>query len=77
VTDYKDAVDSIKRYLNYQIASKDPFYTKHQMSEKEVEAFVDKRFFAGGEYFVDTSEKRRGSGNVRTAATRTSTDEVN
>jgi len=64
VTDYKDAVDSIKRYLNYQIASKDPFYTKHQMSEKEVEAFVDKRFFAGGEYFVDTSEKRRGKEEI-------------
>jgi len=69
VTDYKDAVDSIKRYLNYQIASKDPFYTKHQMSEKDVEAFVDKRFFAGGEYFVDTSEKRRGSGNIQTTST--------
>jgi sulfonate transport system substrate-binding protein len=57
ITDYNNAVDSIKKYVNYQIASRDPFYTKHQMTPKEIEAFVDKRFFAGGEYFVDTSEK--------------------
>jgi len=56
VRDYQDAVNSIKLFQSWNIANKDPFYTKHHLSEKEIEAFVDKRFFAGGEYFVDTSE---------------------
>jgi sulfonate transport system substrate-binding protein len=56
VRDYQDAVDSVKRFQAWNIANKDPFYTKHHLSDKEIEAFVDKRFFAGGEYFVDTSE---------------------
>lgn len=55
-TNYQDAVNSVKRLQNYAIAIKDPFYTKHHLSDKEIGAFIDKRFFAGGEYFVDTSE---------------------
>jgi sulfonate transport system substrate-binding protein len=49
-------VDSIKKFQSWNIANKDPFYTKHHLSDKEIEAFVDKRFFKGGEYFVDSSE---------------------
>jgi sulfonate transport system substrate-binding protein len=56
VPDAQDVVDSIKRFQSWNIANKDPFYTRHHLSDKEIEAFVDKRFFAGGEYFVDTSE---------------------
>jgi sulfonate transport system substrate-binding protein len=56
VTDYQDAVDSVKKFQSWNIANKDPFYTKHHLSDKEIEAFVDRRFFRGGEYFVDTSE---------------------
>ena len=56
VTDYKDVVDSIKAFQSWNIANKDPFYTKHHLNDKEIEDFVDKRFFAGGDYFVDTSE---------------------
>ena len=37
---------------------KDPFYTKHRLTDKEIEKFVDKRFFAGGAYFVDTAQKK-------------------
>jgi sulfonate transport system substrate-binding protein len=59
VTDYWDAVNAIKRFWKYQIEYKDPFFTKHQIPDKEIEALVDKRFFAGGEYFVDVSEKRQ------------------
>ena len=55
--DYDDAVASIKFFQNWAISIKDPFYTKHKLSDKDIEAFVDKRFFKGGEYFVDTSEK--------------------
>jgi sulfonate transport system substrate-binding protein len=54
--DYQDAVNSIKMFQKYAISIKDPFFTKHHLSEKEIEARVDKRFFAGGEYFVDTRE---------------------
>jgi len=61
VTDYKDAVAAIKKFQDYQIAVKDPFYTKHHLNDQEIEAFVDKRFFAGGDYFVDVSEKQQGT----------------
>jgi sulfonate transport system substrate-binding protein len=40
---------------------KDPFYTKNHLSDKEIEAFVDRRFFAGGEYFVDTSRNPKAT----------------
>jgi len=64
VTDYNDAVSSIKRNLKFQIDNGDPFFSKHPMTDKEIEAFVDKRFFAGGEYFFDTSEKRQASASA-------------
>jgi sulfonate transport system substrate-binding protein len=60
VTDWQDAVDAIKKFWKYQIAHRDPFFTKHQISDKEIELLVDKRFYSGGEYFVDVSEKRQG-----------------
>ena len=55
-TDYRDAVDSIRKFQAWAIKNKDPFYTKHHLTDAEIESFVDKRFFAGGDYFVDTSE---------------------
>jgi sulfonate transport system substrate-binding protein len=64
VTNYKDVVDSIKKFQNYQISVKDPFYTKHHLTDKEIEAFVDRRFFAGGEYFVDTSKERKTTAEI-------------
>jgi sulfonate transport system substrate-binding protein len=64
VTSYQDAVDSIKKFQSYQIKVKDPFYTKQHLSEEEIEAFVDRRFFAGGEYFVDTSRNRKNTAEV-------------
>jgi sulfonate transport system substrate-binding protein len=67
VPDAQDVVDSIKRFQSWNIANKDPFYTRHHLSDKEIEAFVDKRFFVGGEYFVDTSE------HPKTAATAANT----
>jgi len=60
VTDYKDAVQAIKKYIKYQIAYRDPFFTKFQLADKEIEdGLVDKRFYAGGEYFVDVGERRQ------------------
>jgi sulfonate transport system substrate-binding protein len=57
-TSYQEAVDSIKKFQNWAIGVKDPFYTKHRLTDKEIEKFVDKRFFAGGAYFVDTAQKK-------------------
>jgi sulfonate transport system substrate-binding protein len=64
VTSYQDVVDSIKKFQSYQIKVKDPFYTKNHLSDKEIEAFVDRRFFAGGEYFVDTSRNPKTTAEV-------------
>ena len=46
---------SIRKFQAWAIKNKDPFYTKHHLTDAEIEAFVDKRFFAGGDYFVDTA----------------------
>jgi len=59
VTDRKDAVAAIKKFWKYQIAFKDPFFTKNQLTDKEIDDLVDKRFYEGGEYFVDVGEKRK------------------
>jgi sulfonate transport system substrate-binding protein len=55
-TNYADAVNSVKVFQDYAISIKDPFYTRHHLTDREIEEFIDRRFFAGGEYFVDTSE---------------------
>lgn len=59
--DYKTAVLAIEKFLHHNIAEKDPFFTKHPLSDKDVEAFVDRRFFAGGEYFVDPSPRKQSA----------------
>jgi ABC-type nitrate/sulfonate/bicarbonate transport system substrate-binding protein len=64
VSDYNDVVDAIKRNLKFQIEHGDPFFGKHPMTDKEVDSYVDKRFFAGGPYFYDTSEHRRASASA-------------
>jgi hypothetical protein len=57
---YKDAVQAIKKYIKYQVAYRDPFFTKFQLTDKEIEdGLVDKRFYAGGEYFVDVGGRRQ------------------
>jgi sulfonate transport system substrate-binding protein len=53
------SVLAIQKFLHHNIAEKDPFFTKHPLSDKDVEAFVDRRFFAGGEYFVDPSPRKQ------------------
>jgi sulfonate transport system substrate-binding protein len=56
--DYKTSVLAIQKFLHHNVAENDPFFTKHPLSDKDVETFVDRRFFAGGEYFVDPSPKK-------------------
>jgi sulfonate transport system substrate-binding protein len=56
--DAQEAVDSIKKFIQYEISFKDPFFTKYRISDREIEELVDRRFFAGGEYFVDASPRK-------------------
>jgi sulfonate transport system substrate-binding protein len=58
-TDYNAAVAALKKFYKYQVEYKDPFFVKNPLTDKQIEAITDRRFFAGGEYFVDTSEKRK------------------
>jgi sulfonate transport system substrate-binding protein len=67
-TDYNALVAAMKRYQAYQISVGDPFFTKFHLNDKQIEALVDKRFFAGGEYFVDVSESRQHSASAEPAA---------
>jgi len=68
VTDRNDAIAAIKKFWKYQVAYKDPFFTKHQLTDKEIDALVDRRFYAGGEYFVDVGQKRLPSATLEKPA---------
>lgn len=56
---YDDAVNSIKLFQKWGIENGDDFLIKKSLTDKQIEAFIDKRFFEGGEYFVDTSGRRQ------------------
>jgi len=58
-TDYAETVTALKKFYQYQVENHDPFFTKNRLTDKQIEAITDRRFLAGGEYFVDTSEKRK------------------
>ena len=58
-TDFGETVKALKQFYQYQVQNHDPFFTKNRLTDKQIEAIPDRRFLAGGEYFVDTSEKRK------------------
>jgi ABC-type nitrate/sulfonate/bicarbonate transport system substrate-binding protein len=58
-TDFGETVKALKQFYQYQVQNQDPFFTKNRLTDKQIEAIPDRRFLAGGEYFVDTSEKRK------------------
>ena len=58
-TDFAETVKALKKFYQYQVENRDPFFTKNRLTDKQIEAIPDRRFLAGGEYFVDTSEKRK------------------
>jgi sulfonate transport system substrate-binding protein len=66
-TDANDLTKALKKYQEYQLAVKDPLFTKAHLTEKQIEVLVDRRFFTGGEYFVDAGEKKKGGGGARGA----------
>lgn len=66
---YDDAVNAIERFQKWAIDNGDDFLKKKSLNNQQTRAFVDKRFFEGGEYFVYTGNKSPGSqaGNSRPA----------
>jgi sulfonate transport system substrate-binding protein len=38
----------------------DDFYSAKPLTDQQVNAFVDRRFFAGGEYYTDTTDRALG-----------------
>jgi sulfonate transport system substrate-binding protein len=61
-TDPDKLTSALKAYRNYQVSVKDPLYTKAKLTDTQIANTVDRRFFAGGEYFVDSGEKKSTSG---------------
>jgi sulfonate transport system substrate-binding protein len=61
-TDPDKLLNALKTYRNYQVSVKDPLYTKAKLTDAQIANTVDRRFFAGGEYFVDSGEKKSTGG---------------
>ena len=51
-TDAVSARENIKRFQDWYVAQGDDILTEKQLSPEQIDAFVDARFFAGGEYSV-------------------------
>lgn len=51
-TDAVSARENIKRFQDWYVAQGDDILTEKQLSPDQIDAFVDARFFAGGEYSV-------------------------
>lgn len=51
-------IENMKKFQKYQLSVKDPTFTKANLTDRQIEALVDRRFFSGGEYFVDVGEKK-------------------
>jgi sulfonate transport system substrate-binding protein len=66
-TDPDKLVSALKTYRNYQVSVKDPLYAKAKLTDTQIANTVDRRFFAGGEYFVDSGEKRKSTGGSKGA----------
>jgi sulfonate transport system substrate-binding protein len=62
-TDPDKLYNALKTYRDYQVSVKDPLYTKAKLTDKLIASTVDRRFFAGGEYFVDSGEKKSTGGS--------------
>jgi sulfonate transport system substrate-binding protein len=62
-TDPDKLYNALKSYRDYQVSVKDPLYTKAKLTDKLIASTVDRRFFAGGEYFVDSGEKKKTEGS--------------
>ena len=50
--EWKTAVNSYKLFQEWGIKNGDDFLKKKNLSQAQIEAFVDKRFFKGGQYYL-------------------------
>ncbi|EIP96713.1 ABC-type nitrate/sulfonate/bicarbonate transport system, periplasmic component [Opitutaceae bacterium TAV1] len=66
--DAQETIDALSRFLKWAIANGDDFYGAKPLTEAQISEFVDRRFFEGGEYFVDTSGKPRPPSPASTVA---------
>ncbi|MDR1279835.1 MAG: ABC transporter substrate-binding protein [Opitutaceae bacterium] len=53
--DAQETIDALSRFLKWAIDNGDDFYGAKPLTETQITEFVDRRFFAGGEYYVDTT----------------------
>jgi sulfonate transport system substrate-binding protein len=61
-TDPDKLLNALKTYRNYQVSVRDPLYTKAKLTDAQIANTVDRRFFSGGEFFVDSGEKKSTGG---------------
>jgi len=57
---YRDEVDSLRHFLAWAIKNGDDFYSAKPLSDEQVTAFVDQRYFEGGKFYVDTTDGALG-----------------
>jgi sulfonate transport system substrate-binding protein len=57
---YDDEVNSLRHFLAWAVKNGDDFYSAKPLTDQQVNAFVDRRFFAGGEYYTDTTDRALG-----------------
>ncbi|MDR1010008.1 MAG: ABC transporter substrate-binding protein [Opitutaceae bacterium] len=55
--DAQETIDALSRFLKWAIVNGDDFYGTKPLTDAQIAEFVDRRFFAGGDYFVDTTGK--------------------
>jgi sulfonate transport system substrate-binding protein len=57
LTNYDEEVNSLRHFLAWAVKNGDDFYTSKPLTDQQLTAFVDRRFFEGGEFFTDTRDK--------------------
>jgi sulfonate transport system substrate-binding protein len=58
--DYENQVQSLQHFLAWAIKNGDDFYSTKPLTDQQLYDFVDKRFFEGGPFYVDTSDQAIG-----------------
>jgi sulfonate transport system substrate-binding protein len=51
-SDWKSAVNSIKLFQDWAVQNGDDFLTKKSLTQAQIEKFVDRRFFKGGQFSI-------------------------
>ncbi len=54
---HDNAVSAIKLFQSWALANGDDFIARKQLTDEQIDKFVDRRFFQGGEFFVYTGDE--------------------